>query len=333
MRTDADVTAGSTVPPAVAVQNASMEEAMVIGAQVFHRHTLRPLAADRPPRLSLTSYRAGAVTLGLLQYSAGARVTSGSVPDGYQINIPLSGALRTGRPGAEMVATGRRAAQYGLHPHGFEGFETPTRVLGIKIDAAALEARLEALLGRRLGGAPIEFALEFPLTTPAARDWFAIVQLLARRLWSPPGLSSDAVVVDSLHDALMAGLLVASPHAFRDELAHPAVAAGPGSIRRAVAHIDSSPTVVSMTVADLAAAVGVSVRALQVGFRRTLDTTPLAYLRERRLTLARRELESAAGETSVAQIADRCGFAHHGRFAADYRRRFGESPSDTLRRG
>lgn len=332
MRVDADVTAAAAAPPAVTVHNVSMEEAMAIGAQVFHRHTLRPLVADRPPRLSLTSYRAGAITLGTLQYSAGARVESRSVPGGYQINIPLDGTLRTGRPGERMLATGLRAAQYGLHPHGFEGFDTPTRVLGIKIDSVALETRLEALLGRRIGGGHIEFALAFPLTTPAARDWFTIVQLLARRLWSPPGLSSDAVVVDSLQEALMAGLLVASPHAFRDELSHPTAAAGPASIRRAIAHIDSSPTVVSMTVPDLAAAVGASVRALQVGFRRTLDTTPLAYLRERRLTLARRELERASDETSVAQIADRCGFAHHGRFAADYRRRFGESPSDTLRR-
>ncbi|MCC4909423.1 AraC family transcriptional regulator [Microbacterium sp. cx-59] len=321
-------------PASFAVRNASMEEAESVGAQVFHRHTLRPLDTARPPRLTLTSYRAGPVTLGTVQYSAGARVESGSVPGAYQINIPLTGTLRTGRPGEQMLATGLRAAQYGLHPHGFEGFETPTRVLGIKIDSAALESRLESLLGRRLGGAHIEFALEFPLTSPAARDWFAVVQLLARRLWGPSGLGADPVVRDGLQEALMAGLLVASPHAFRDELAHPGDAAGPGAIRRAIAYVDSSPTVTSLAVPELAAVVGVSVRALQIGFRRALDTTPLAYLRQRRLTLARRELERAsAPEISVAQIADRCGFAHHGRFATDYRRRFGESPVETLRRG
>jgi len=40
----------------------------------------------------------------------------------------------------------------------------------------------------------------------------------------------------------------------------------------------------------------------------------------------------AAGAAPVAEVAARHGFLHAGRFAADYRRRFGESPSQTLAR-
>ena len=40
-----------------------------------------------------------------------------------------------------------------------------------------------------------------------------------------------------------------------------------------------------------------------------------------------------AGELSVSEVAWRWGFAHHGRFAAQYRTRFGETPSQTLRAG
>jgi AraC-like DNA-binding protein len=77
----------------------------------------------------------------------------------------------------------------------------------------------------------------------------------------------------------------------------------------------------------------VSVRALQSGFRDALDTSPLAFLRDRRLTHARRELAESSPRTgSVAEIAERWGFAHHGRFSVDYRRRFGEQPSQTLSR-
>jgi len=35
--------------------------------------------------------------------------------------------------------------------------------------------------------------------------------------------------------------------------------------------------------------------------------------------------------TKIGTIANRCGFWHMGRFAADYRRLFGELPSETLR--
>lgn len=320
-------------PPRVALRDASMDEAMSVGGLVFHRHTLRALDPTRPPRLDMVSYRSGPVTLGALSYSSGVRVDSGAIPNAYQINLVLEGAVRSGRGGEQMIATPQRAVQYGLHPHGFEGFESPARLLGVKIDRLALERRLEVLLGRDLGGAHIEFGLAFPFETPISRDWYTVVQLLARRLWSEPGLTDDSLVLSNLQDALLTGLLVASPHSFRDELSQPAGAAAPRAVQRALAYVDGSPEASCISVPELAAMVGVSVRALQSGFRSALGTTPLTFLHERRLSHARRELETGSPEsTSVAEIADRWGFAHHGRFSSEYRRRFGESPSATLRR-
>ena len=45
------------------------------------------------------------------------------------------------------------------------------------------------------------------------------------------------------------------------------------------------------------------------------------------------EVLVAGGNGSVTDIAMRFGFRELGRFAGDYRARFGESPSETLRRG
>jgi AraC-like DNA-binding protein len=71
---------------------------------------------------------------------------------------------------------------------------------------------------------------------------------------------------------------------------------------------------------------------LQQGFQRALGMSPTQYLRQVRLREAHRELAAAdpAG-TTVAELAARWGFAHQGRFAAQYRRRYGVSPADTLR--
>jgi AraC-like DNA-binding protein len=68
-------------------------------------------------------------------------------------------------------------------------------------------------------------------------------------------------------------------------------------------------------------------------FRRHLDTTPLAYLRGVRMECARRDLQGAepGDGVSVATLAAKWGFTHLGRFAVDYRRRFGTYPSQTLR--
>lgn len=82
---------------------------------------------------------------------------------------------------------------------------------------------------------------------------------------------------------------------------------------------------------DVAAAVRLTPRAVQHLFRRHLNTTPTEYLRRIRLHRAHQDLLGADRSTStVAQIAQRCGFAHPGRFAVLYRETYGRSPRASL---
>lgn len=83
---------------------------------------------------------------------------------------------------------------------------------------------------------------------------------------------------------------------------------------------------------DVAAALGVSVRTLQQGFRQWRSTTPNEFLRETRLRLVHAELCRSGEETDVTAVALRHGFTHLGRFSAYYQSAFGELPSTTLRR-
>jgi transcriptional regulator GlxA family with amidase domain len=88
-----------------------------------------------------------------------------------------------------------------------------------------------------------------------------------------------------------------------------------------------------ITLNEIAVAARLSPRGLQAAFRRHLETTPLAYLRSVRMERAHRDLQSAdpGDGVSVAAVAAKWGFAHLGRFAVEYRRRFGIYPSQTLR--
>jgi AraC-like DNA-binding protein len=73
-------------------------------------------------------------------------------------------------------------------------------------------------------------------------------------------------------------------------------------------------------------------RSLYAGFKEYLGVSPMQYLRDLRMECARTELMS--GEASnVSGVALRWGFAHLGRFSNDYKLRYGETPSQTLRRG
>jgi transcriptional regulator GlxA family with amidase domain len=86
------------------------------------------------------------------------------------------------------------------------------------------------------------------------------------------------------------------------------------------------------TVADLATIAGVSVRSLQDSFQRYVGTTPMTYLRYVRLARVHEHLrQSDPAIHTVTEIAFRYGFTPMGRFAAEYRARYGVPPRQTLR--
>ena len=85
-------------------------------------------------------------------------------------------------------------------------------------------------------------------------------------------------------------------------------------------------------IAELCRAAGVTPRTLSRAFHAIRGKPPSRYLHDLRLAQVRDALLSDDGEGSVTEIAMRFGFRELGRFAVDYRARFGESPSETLRR-
>ncbi|HEX5325134.1 MAG TPA: helix-turn-helix domain-containing protein [Acetobacteraceae bacterium] len=115
----------------------------------------------------------------------------------------------------------------------------------------------------------------------------------------------------------------------------PAGAERPGAVPQHVKHaLDYLRAHVGdkVTLSELAAASAVPERTLLKQFKHFLGVSPLAHLHRMRLAAAREELLRCNGDGSVVDTAIRCGFAHLGRFAADYRRVFGEHPSATRRR-
>lgn len=105
----------------------------------------------------------------------------------------------------------------------------------------------------------------------------------------------------------------------------PAISA---DVRRAEAFIRAQATR-DISLGDIAETAGVSARTLQCNFMRYRKMSPMHYLRNVRLDRAHDLLLAGS---KVADAAFECGFAHQGRFAIQYRARFGEAPSKTLRR-
>jgi AraC-like DNA-binding protein len=193
-------------------------------------------------------------------------------------------------------------------------------------------AAVEAELARMLG-APLTRALRFDarLSMSAASPWSRALSLLHRELTDPEGLAAVPAMSTRLGHLMMAGLLVSQPHNYSEDLSRPKALFASKPIRKALEFIQDRPAEIE-TVADIAAMVGLSVRALDDGFRRFVGTPPMTYLRDLRITRAHEELMAADPFTTTATaVARKWGFGHYGRFAADYRRRFGHKPSETLR--
>jgi AraC family ethanolamine operon transcriptional activator len=86
-----------------------------------------------------------------------------------------------------------------------------------------------------------------------------------------------------------------------------------------------------LTALELCAELGVSDRMLRRAFREEFGLGPLAYFRLMRMHEVRAALRAArGGDEAVADLVRRWGFQRLGSFAAEYRRQFGELPSETL---
>jgi AraC-like DNA-binding protein len=116
----------------------------------------------------------------------------------------------------------------------------------------------------------------------------------------------------------------------RGGLAPPARHALPASLVLALDWLDSRLDE-PIQLDTLAAVAGVRPRTLEAHFKLYLGTTPLGWVRRTRLARARQQLLAAGEEASVTDIAVANGFSQLGRFAAQYRRQFGELPSQTLK--
>ena len=105
----------------------------------------------------------------------------------------------------------------------------------------------------------------------------------------------------------------------------------PRHVRRALAHLHDN-LADKVTLSEVASVCAVPERTLLKQFQKFLGLPPLAYLRRLRLNAARSRLTEAESKDAIADIAISCGFAHLGRFATEYRRAFGETPSATRQR-
>lgn len=291
---------------------------------------IRPARARLDGRVS--TRRLLNVSLTRMYYGADLRLELVRQRQFYAVQVPITGSA--------LVRAGARSVHTAPGQGAVTAPAQPWRVLWsagceqwvVRIDAAALKLHLADLLGRPLPH-PLTFDPVLDLTTGRGRTLYDNLAFMATQLNRTDSTFTDSVVaVANLEQSLMTGLLLAAESNYRDLLDAPDAAISSRVVRQVVTRIERDPSS-PHSIASLARAHGVSVRSLERAFRRDLGATPSAYLRQVRLRQAHELLRtSAADAVTVGQVARSLGFVHAGRFAVHYRRTYGETPSETLRR-
>jgi len=131
---------------------------------------------------------------------------------------------------------------------------------------------------------------------------------------------------------LLTGLLLSQPNTYTDALQRPHGHVDPANLKRAVDFIEAHLHQ-SITLSEITAVAGIPGRTLHQHFKDHRGVSPMRYLQDARFARVREELLRGKSDESVTRIALKWGFRHMGRFAVGYRDRFGETPSQTRRRG
>jgi AraC-like DNA-binding protein len=275
-------------------------------------HSVSYLSRERRLDFRHRQAKLGGIAVNSLHYGAGVMISDALLPNCYLLQFTLVGECHFWQGAHHSLLPAGSVAI--INPgRGFKKAWLPgTRQLLVRIDKQLVEREFDA--------AKIGTLIRY-------------VRMVCDDLRNEASDLSHPLVADRIASGLVSLLLASMPHNKTRAIVASNQTTTPFFVRRVEQFIEEHARD-AIALADLTGVAGVSTRALQTGFRRFRNTTPMAYLRSIRLELARAELAKASRPgSSVAAVALASGFAHLGRFARDYQAHFGELPSETLYRG
>lgn len=300
-----------------------------IGA-LFVPHQLDVVGRHQSLDVSISCANIDAVSLIYHRHGASVRVRAPWLRDFFLLQIPLRGEAQVKIGRHEINCDPRQAFMISPSFEADMHFGQGCEQLIVRIGKAELERQLEKLLGNHIVS-PLEFAPSVPLTTSGALQITNLLRFMTSSLSAEDGISSSDIARSHMASLLMSGLLTCLDHNYRDELADSGRrCAKPAYVLRAQEFMKQH---VAQPIGpeDVAAAVRVSTRALFVGFKTYLNTTPMRYLKDLRLDLVRDTLLNLEPHrASITTVAMDYGFHHLGHFCAAYKERFGEQPRETV---
>ncbi|QTI71228.1 AraC family transcriptional regulator [Gordonia polyisoprenivorans] len=314
----------------VVLHSEDVEEATEQVGRLFHPHQLTRVEKIGHFEADLSAVAIGPVVAGRIHYNSNSDLYCPSI-DGYHVNIATGGPLLSESEGDRTTVEHLNAVVYD-HETDARLLTPPSsrlNIVALKVTRETIESVLGDMLGFPVGRLRLRGRLDLSRADGSA--WRSLV-LSTHAGPEPNPMLSNPAVADPLNYAIVAGLLSLIPHDQSSALAAEPLSTAPATIRNAVEFIEAHAEL-PLTPIVIAKHSGVSVRALQRGFREHTGQSPMQYLRGVRMRRIHHDLLDADPESStVAAVAGRWGIVHLGRFSVEYKHSYGISPSETLHR-
>ncbi len=249
----------------------------------------------------------------------------------FLLELPLSGASTTFCGGGQVLSDPGHAVVAGPYQQFATEWTADCSKLLIKLENSALENYLSTLLGRRQIRA-LDFEMGMDLSTDAAASFLRTVQWILDELDQPGSLLNTAPLAGWQYQRmLMWALLHCQPNNYSEELASRQLLQLPHYILQTERYIQERYHQ-EITLEQLVEHANVSERTLLEGFKRYREVSPMKLLKLMRLDYVHLALKEAdPARSNVTDLALASGFSQLGKFSTEYKERFGESPSQTLK--
>ena len=312
-------------------RSSDLDETRRIVAGIYCEHRLDQTRSRDRLDYRHVHARMGDFSFSQMGYGADVRVEPGTLGQFYLVQVPLTGGDRMCVDGVALTSDPLHASIHGPGSGLGMNWSADCSKFVVRVERAPLERHSVALSGREAKG-PVGFRSLVDLQEVTIRSWVATAQHVFAELQRNPALADEPLVRTQFEQMLMTTMLSWLPGGLEAQVQQDRRMLLPRHVKAAEdymrAHSDQA-----LTVDTLAHEVGVSGRTLFEGFRKFLGVSPMRYLRDLRMERARHDLLDPAQPRSVTLIATHWGFYQLGRFASDYRRRFGEQPHETMARG
>lgn len=304
-------------------------QAKVMSSLGPHKLAIRERADNWHAAQNLVSIAQSTVTY--LEYEVAANVSAAVMERSYLFFALLEGDTQLWIDGQQLqLEPGYGAVIVPERPF---SLRTSCRASALmwKVSRSALERQARALTGRDLKGT-VNFDPLARLQNGKGASLFRTLRFVASELQDDTSTAKTPFIEETLEQLLIRALLDAQASQLSESLDYKgATRIAPRCVLRVERYITEHLSE-EVTVEQMIQASGVSGTTMFSAFKKFRGHSPMTYLRSLRMQQVRRELLEAEPSVRVTDVLMRYGVTQFGRFAVAYKRFYGESPSQTVKR-